>query len=319
MSFDDLPDNSMAETQVFFSMTRSIPRIRYAVKGLLAKVCLVAIIVDPFGSDVMEVAREFDIPPYLFFPSNAMNLAFSIMLPRLAKEVSCEFKDLLEPVQIPGCVPVHGKDLMDSVQDRSNDAYKWILHHAKRFVLAEGILVNTFMELEKGALKHLQEKEPGKPPVYPVGPLIKTGPTNEERDRAECLKWLDNQPNDSVLFVSFGSGGTLSHNQLNELALGLESSGHKFLWVVRSPNDQSSNAAFFSVHSQDDPFVFLPKGFLERTKDQGLVVSSWAPKIEVLSHRATGGFLSHCGWNSTLESIVHGCLLLLGLYMRNKR
>lgn len=109
----------------------------------------------------MEVAREFGIRPYLLFPFNAMNLAFSIMLPRLAKEVSCEFKDLLEPVQIPGCVPVHGKDLMDPVQDRSNDAYKWILHHAKRFILAEGILVNTFMELEKGALKHLQEKEPG--------------------------------------------------------------------------------------------------------------------------------------------------------------
>lgn len=117
---------------------------------------------------------------------------------------------------------------------------------------------------------------------------------------------MDNQPKDSVLFVSFGTGRTLSHNQLNELALGLESSGHKFLWVVRSPNDQSSNVAFFSVHSQDDPFVFLPKGFLEKTKDQGLVVSSWAPQIEVLSHRATGGFLNHCGWNSTLESIVHG-------------
>lgn len=81
---------------------------------------------------------------------------------------------------------------MDPVQDRSNDAYKWIFHHVKRFVLAKGILVNTFMELEKDALKHLQEKEPSKPPVYPVGPLIKTGPTNEERDRAECLKWLDN-------------------------------------------------------------------------------------------------------------------------------
>lgn len=151
----------------------------------------------------MDVARDFDIPPYLFFPSNAMSLAFSIMLPRLDKEVSCEFKDLPEPVQIPGCVPVHGKDLMDPVQDRSNDAYKWILHHAKRFVLAEGIFVNSFMELEEGAFKHLREKEPGKTPVYPVGPLIKTGPTNEETDRAECLKWLDNQPSDSVLFVSF--------------------------------------------------------------------------------------------------------------------
>lgn len=282
----------------------------------MSRTRVVALIVDPFGSDVIDVAKEFNIPPYIFFMSNAMNLAFSFIFPRLDEEVSCEFRDLPKPVQIPGCVPVHGRDLMDPIQDRSNDAYKGLLYHAKRFVLAEGILLNSFIELEEAAIKHLLEEQP---PVYPVGPLIKTGSAYEETDRPECLKWLDSQPSGSVLFVSFGSGGTLSQKQLNELALGLAKSGQKFLWVVRSPNDQSSNAAFFSVQSENDPFGFLPQGFLERTKSQGLVVSSWAPQIEVLGHRATGGFLSHCGWNSTLESVVHGVpIIAWPLYAEQK-
>lgn len=168
-------------------------------------------------------------------------------------------------------------------------------------------MVNSFKELEGGAIKALQEEEPGKPPVYPIGPLVQMDGADE---KSECLRWLDDQPRGSVLFVSFGSGGTLSYDQLNELALGLEMSEQRFLWVVRSPNDKSAIATYFSVNSQNDPFAFLPKGFLERTKGYGLVVPSWAPQVQVLSHGSTGGFLTHCGWNSTLESMVNGIPLI---------
>ena len=119
------------------------------------------------------------------------------------------------------------------------------------------------------------------------------------------MRWLDNQPPSSVLFVSFGSGGTLSHDQLNELAFGLEMSGHKFLWVVRAPNKFSSSS-YFSGLKKEDPVEYLPSGFLDRTRNQGLVVPSWAPQIEILGHDSIGGFLSHCGWSSTLESVVNG-------------
>lgn len=110
--------------------------------------------------------------------------------------------------------------------------------------------------------------------------------------------------------MSFGSGGTLSYDQLNELALGLELSEQKFLWVARNPNNELANAAYLSDQSHENPLAFLPEGFVERTKGQGLVVSSWAPQVGVLSHGATGGFLTHCGWNSILESIMHGIPLI---------
>ncbi|KAI9180660.1 hypothetical protein LWI28_006974 [Acer negundo] len=99
----------------------------------------------------------------------------------------------------------------------------------------------------------------------------------------------------------------MSHDQLIELAFGLEMSQQRFIWVVRSPNDESANAAFFEVQSEKDPFGFLPEGFLERTKQRGLVISSWAPQIEVLSHGSTGGFLTHCGWiqSSRVSSMAY--------------
>jgi hydroquinone glucosyltransferase len=133
------------------------------------------------------------------------------------------------------------------------------------------------------------------------------------------LRWLNKQPHSSVLFVSFGSGGTLSHEQLNELASGLEMSGQRFLWVVRSPNEKAANAAYFSGQSANDPFAFLPNGFLERTKGVGLVVPSWAPQVQILKHGSTRGFLTHCGWNSTLESIVHGVPLIAWLLYAEQR
>ncbi|KAE8697270.1 UDP-glycosyltransferase 72B2 [Hibiscus syriacus] len=313
----DLPEDAKIETVISLTVARSLSFLRDTLKLLVVKTKIVGLVVDLFGTDAFDVAREFNLLPYIFFPSTAMALSLFLHLPKLDPMVSCEYRDLPE-VRIPGCIPIKGKELLDPVQDRKNDAYKWVLHHAKRYRLAEGIMVNSFVDLEGGALKALQEKEPGKPPVYPVGPLVNVDPSNKA-DGCDCLKWLDDQPHGSVLYVSFGSGGTLSSVQLNELAMGLEMSEQRFLWVVRSPNDIVANATFFSVESQNDPFDFLPKGFLERTKGRGLLVPSWAPQSQVLSHGSTGGFLTHCGWNSILESVVYGVpLIAWPLYAEQK-
>ncbi|EEF28476.1 UDP-glucosyltransferase, putative [Ricinus communis] len=297
VDLSDTPSDAKIETIISLTVARSLPSLRDVLKSLVSKTRLVALVADLF----------------------AMTLSLIFYLPKLDEKVSCEYRELQEPVKIPGCVPIHGNKLLDPVQDRKNDAYKWFLHHSKRYKLADGIMVNSFTDLEGGAIKALQEEEPaGKPPVYPVGPLVNMG-SSSSREGAECLRWLDEQPHGSVLYVSFGSGGTLSYDQINELALGLEMSEQRFLWVARSPNDGVANATFFSVQSQKDPFDFLPKGFLDRTKDRGLVVPSWAPQAQVLSHGSTGGFLTHCGWNSTLESVINGVpLIAWPLYAEQK-
>ncbi|KAE8709427.1 UDP-glycosyltransferase 72B3 [Hibiscus syriacus] len=266
----DLPDDSKIETIISLTVCRSISFLRDALKSLVAKTKLVALVVDLFGTDAFDVAREFNVSPYIFFPSTAMTLSLFLYLPKLDQTVSCEYSDMLELVRIPGCIPIHGKELLVPTQDRRNDAYKWLLHHTKRYRVAEGIMVNSFVDLESGAIKALQEKEPDKPPVYPVGPLVNIDPTRKF-DGSDCLNWLDDQP--------------------------------------IGPNDTV----------EKDPFDFLPKGFLERTKGRGLVVPSWAPQAQVLSHWSTGRFMTHCGWNSVLESVVNGVpLIAWPLYAEQK-
>jgi len=235
-----------------------------------------------------------------------------LSLPKIVSEIPISFKDADFPIEVPGTPPIPGRDMPTPLQDRSDEAFYWFHHHSLRLWEVTGILLNTFEDLEPEAIKALVEGKISNPTdidrmprLYPVGPLISSSPLEQngklvEDERADCLKWLDNQPPSSVLFVSFGSGTALPMAQVTELALGLEASGHRFLWVLRSPS-----SSFLSIE-ETELSQLLPEGFQSRTQDRGLVVASWAPQIPVLAHPSTGGFLSHCGWNSTLESISHG-------------
>ncbi|XP_045787997.1 hydroquinone glucosyltransferase-like [Trifolium pratense] len=266
--------------------------------------------------EALDFAKEFNMLSYMYYPGSATTLALSFYLPKLDEETSCEYRDLPEHIKIPGCIPFHGRDIYAPAQDRSIQAYKLLLQLVKRFHFADGVIGNSFLEIEKGPIEALAEEGSDNPPVYPVGPIISTVTSSgDDANRGlECLTWLDKQQPCSVLYVSFGSGGTLSQEQIVELAFGLESSNHKFLWVVRAPSSSSSSAAYLSNSAQNDVDVdlsqFLPPGFMERTKEQGMVIPSWAPQIQILSHKSIGGFLSHCGWNSILESVMHGVPLI---------
>ncbi|KAL7002408.1 hydroquinone glucosyltransferase [Sarracenia purpurea var. burkii] len=320
VDLSDLSEDVKIENQISITMARSLPHLRAALKSLLSTSRLVALIVDLFGTDAFDVTSELKVSPFIFFSSSAMALCYAFYIPELDKSISSEYRDLPNPVQIPGCLPVHGRDFPDAFQERTNDAYKWVLHHTKRYRLAEGIMVNSFKDLEYRSIKFLQEQKPKKPPVYPIGPLIRMDP-NPESDGSHCMQWLDDQPRDSVLFISFGSGGTLSYHQLTELAFGLEISQQRFLWVVRTPNDTTSAGTYFSVDSlnQNNPLAFLPEGFMERTRGVGMAMASWAPQVEILRHGSSGGFLTHCGWNSTLESVVNGVpMIAWPLYAEQK-
>jgi len=114
-----------------------------------------------------------------------------------------------------------------------------------------------------------------------------------------CLNWLDKQASNSVIFVSFGTTISFSQQQINEIATGLENSEQKFVWVVR---DADKGDGF----SDDIIRVELPEGFEDRVKDQGFVLREWAPQLDILAHPSIGGFMSHCGWNSCIESMSMG-------------
>ncbi|KAJ0024928.1 hypothetical protein Pint_08914 [Pistacia integerrima] len=257
-----------------------------------------ALVIDLFCTQAFQVCNDLSIPTYSFFTPSVTFLAFSLYLPTLDREVEGEFIDLPEPIAIPGCSPVRPGDLVDQVRNRKIDEYKWCLFHLSRLPLAAGIFLNSWEDLEPVSLKTIREHpfylQIPTPPVYPIGPLIKQDEELTISDK-EYLAWLDKQPPDSVLFVAHGSGGTLSSEQLTEMAWGLELSKQRFLWVIRTPR------------------------FLEKTQGVGMVVPSWAQQATVVRHPSTGGFLSHCGWNSSLDSVSNGVpMIAWPLYAEQK-
>lgn len=314
----DLPENIDAQpaAKMKLIVKHSVPFLHEALKSLISSsnTNLVALVFSMFSSDVLDVAKQFNLPSYLFYASAAISFSFNLDFPNLDESVpvSSEFLESAhETVTFPGSViPFHVKDLPDPVlAERSSETYTSFLDMCKKFSLVDGVIVNTFTDLEPESIRDLQKSTPSC--VYPVGPIIRNE-SNSEVNMSMCLGWLGKQPQSSVLYVSFGSGGTLSQDQLNELALGLEMSGHKFLWVVRAPSDVSCSGYFSGQNKKgNDPLEYLPSGFLDRTKEQGLVVPSWGPQIEVLGHGSVGGFLSHCGWSSTLESVVNGVPMIV--------
>ncbi|KAL3533747.1 hypothetical protein ACH5RR_007268 [Cinchona calisaya] len=126
---------------------------------------------------------------------------------------------------------------------------------------------------------------------------------NEEKPgskkRHHCLDWLDKQAPNSVIFVSFRSTTSLSDQEVEEIAIGLEKSEQKFIWVVRDAHKGD-------VFDGEFRRARLPEGFEERMEKGRIILRDWAPQLEILGHLSTGGFMSHCGWNSCIESITMG-------------
>ncbi|KAK9154815.1 hypothetical protein Sjap_002295 [Stephania japonica] len=137
-------------------------------------------------------------------------------------------------------------------------------------------------------------------PLNPVGNLVGVNSSPYHR-RHKCLEWLDKQAMDSVLYVSFGTMTSMSDAQIRELAIGLERSKQRFIWVLREADRGDIYAEEKEVRR-----IELPHGYEERVKGVGVIVRDWAPQLDILAHSSTGGFMSHCGWNSCMESMSMG-------------
>ncbi|KAK9071126.1 hypothetical protein SSX86_009694 [Deinandra increscens subsp. villosa] len=261
------------------------------------------IINTPFVPWAADVAAEFQIPCamlwiqpctlyqiyYCFY--NRLNifptettLDMDVKLPGLPSFASHELPSFVLP---SNTFPTFGSILNEVLQNIHK--IKWVLG-------------NSFMELEKDVIESMNDS--GRP-FWPVGPLVpaglvgkadETGGDLSGFDRLKsietdhCLQWLDKQPPASVVYISFGSLIFSSEKQIESIAMGLKSSKRAFLWVIKLPENQEQGEEV---------------KILEEIKPQGLIVK-WSPQTAVLSHPSVGCFLSHCGWNSLVESLAAG-------------
>lgn len=269
---------------------------------------LAGFVVDTFVLGMNDLAGEFGVPWYVFSASGAAFIGSMLYLQTLHDEVKGdlpELKDSDAELEIPSLVNRLPAKLLPSVVLK-RESLASFLGAARRLKHARGILINTFKELESHAINSLSKGEI--PPVYPVGPIVRCKGnsydvgSSEINDYKDIMQWLDDQPPCSVVFLCFGSWGCFSGDQVKEIADALEQCGHRFLWCLRKPPCKGK------IESPSDYADFqeiLPEEFLDRSAKIGKVIK-WAPQVEILGHKAIGGFVSHCGWNSTLESILSG-------------
>ncbi|KAH0749807.1 hypothetical protein KY290_029039 [Solanum tuberosum] len=168
-------------------------------------------------------------------------------------------------------------------------------------IRAYGVVINTFEELEQRYVDEFRKLKDGR--VWCIGPLCLWNNDNLDKaqrgnktsfDKEDSLnKWLDSWQPESVVYACLGSLGRITIVQFVELALGLEESGCPFILVIKAGEGQAPIEDWISKNR-----------FEKRTKERGLLIRGWAPQVLILSHPAIGGFLTHCGWNSTLEGIA---------------
>ncbi|KAI5020635.1 hypothetical protein ZWY2020_045523 [Hordeum vulgare] len=271
-------------------------RLEAFLRGILRK-SLHSVVLDMFCVHATDVCVKLGVPVYTFYAGGASSLSALTQLPALIAGRQTGLKELGDtPLDFLGVPPMPASHLIKELLEHPEDEMcKAMVDVWKRNTETMGVLVNTFESLESRAVQSLKDPScvcvPGRklPPIYCVGPLVGKGGAKDDDDaeRNECLGWLDAQPDGSVVFLCFGSMGTLSTEQLKEMAVGLERSGQRFLWCA-SP----------------------PEATARRNTWRGLVVKSWAPQVDVLRHRATGAFVTHCGWNSVLEAVAAGVPML---------
>ncbi|KAL3538672.1 hypothetical protein ACH5RR_002038 [Cinchona calisaya] len=270
------------------------------------------IVSDGCMSFTLQAAQQFGLPEVLFWTPSACGVLGYTQYCHLVKRGYTPLKDMSQVTNgyletkldwIPGMRDdIRLRDLPSFIRTTSSDdiMLNFLLNEAKNIPEGSAVIINTFDALEHESLKALSAMYPH---VYSIGPLnliinqiqderLKPIGSNLWKEESGCIEWLDNQEPNSVVYVNFGSITVMSAHQLTEFAWGLSNSKKPFLWIIR-PDVVVGDTAM------------VPQEFVEETEGRSML-ASWCPQEQVLNHPAIGGFLTHSGWNSTLESICGG-------------
>nr|XP_004494096.1 UDP-glycosyltransferase 73C6-like isoform X2 [Cicer arietinum]XP_004494097.1 UDP-glycosyltransferase 73C6-like isoform X1 [Cicer arietinum] len=300
-NFDMLPSMSMAYTFFTVSNTLLQQQAQQAFQNLTPKPnCIISDFSFPYTS---QIAAKFNIPRISFYGVSCFCLVWhkNLLISNVMENIEKDSESFFIP-EIP-----HKIEITKAQYPSSNDG-NW-KEFVGKMVEAEmgsyGVVVNSFEELEQEYVSDYKKSMNDK--VWCVGPvslrnnsnnldMAKRGNNNnKDSNSIDCLKWLDLQKPNSVIYVCFGSICNLNALQFIELGMGLEACEKPFIWVIRERNQTEELNKWFDE-----------SGFEERIKGKGILIKGWAPQVLILSHCSVGGFLTHCGWNSTLEAICSG-------------
>lgn len=284
-STDKLPHISL-----WLPLARATPLMQPHFEQALTSLPPVTFMVtDGFLGWTVHSANKYGIPRLVYYGMSN----FASTLSRVAGESGLLWKtqsaDELFAVPNFPWIKLARNDFDESLSDHEPKGpfFEFIIDCTVTASMSFGQLVNSFYELEPVYIDYWNRHY--EPKLWSVGPLCLAEPPtpSPEHESSWIDEWLDRKldQGQAVLYVAFGSQAEISAEQFQEIKSGLERSQVNFLWVVRKNESQLSD------------------GFEERVKDRGLIVREWVDQRKILGHRSVVGFLSHCGWNSVLESI----------------
>ncbi|KAH6812398.1 hypothetical protein C2S51_026160 [Perilla frutescens var. frutescens] len=291
------------------TMPESLPDLIEKINSSNPNEKISCVIADLGFGCIFDVAEMVGAEFVGFSASSAASFALMLHIPNLIRQGNLDADGTLKKgdlIRLSDDIPAWIKDELPWCIPNDLKSQKIVFECMKSYQdanKAKWVLWNSCYELEPSACDLL-------PNFLPIGPLHLrekscSDSSNFYPEDTSCLSWLDDKPDGSVIYVSFGSSSIFYENQqLNELALGLELSGRAFLWVVSRDLANGSR-------------VVYPDNFLERVSEFGKIVE-WAPQNDVLSHPAVACFVSHCGWNSTLEGVSKGVPYLCWPYFADQ-
>ncbi|KAG6432954.1 hypothetical protein SASPL_104550 [Salvia splendens] len=291
----DLPDHITSLDQVLSDdalipkFFKALSLIQHPVEDLLRQLNPNCLISDMFLPWTADSAAKFGIPRLVFHGTSYFSLCAA---EELRRHKPFRGTDHFVLPNLPHRVEMATTEVADFDLNEDADGFsKWMREMREADGRSYGVVVNSFYELEPDYADHYRNALGRR--AWNIGPLLLYNNSADggggERgkkpsiDVAACVAWLDSKKANSVVYVCFGSMAKFSSAQLKEIANGLDAAGHDFVWVVREGGDEE-----------------WVKGM------RGLIIRGWAPQVVILDHPAVGGFVTHCGWNSTLEGVCSG-------------